>query len=410
MRYQGLRPKVRVLGARELSCLYLDGERDFRRVIISDRLAGYTFVDCDFAAATFGHNISAATFIRCNFTQASLVGELMSCSFTKCDFTKATFRVNLQQVRYDTCVFVATQIGHGVWDSSAFASCDFSHASLVVLQLDDCRFVSCHWQGARILDAIFRNVAAHDSNLREVEFSGTQFRDVTIARCVLDHVHLAGVSFMRTPVGAFCEADGVRITPPLNVDWESMCLSIRSPGLERLLLNAQIPEVVVTYTIDCARALDPAEMFNLMLSTFISYGAPDVVFARRLRDALQANGVRTFLFETDAIPGERLHRVMHDAVHTHDRVILICSEQSLLRPGVRNEIEQTLAREARDGGSSYLLPVAIDDHIYLWKSQPEDLAVQVRDRVVADFRNTVDDRDRFGVALAHLLRALSTKR
>ncbi len=40
-----------------------------------------------------------------------------------------------------------------------------------------------------------------------------------------------------------------------------------------------------------------------MKSVFISYGSPDVGFARRLNSELSKLGINTFFFEVDAIPG-----------------------------------------------------------------------------------------------------------
>ena len=42
---------------------------------------------------------------------------------------------------------------------------------------------------------------------------------------------------------------------------------------------------------------------------------------------------------TNAKPGDKLHRMMHEGVNKYDHVLLICSENSLVRPGVLNEIE-----------------------------------------------------------------------
>jgi hypothetical protein len=143
-------------------------------------------------------------------------------------------------------------------------------------------------------------------------------------------------------------------------------------------------------------------------STFISYGGPDEAFARKLTRALQDRGVTTFFFKDDAAPGERLHRVMSEGVNDHDRVILICSRNSLERPGVQNELEETLSREARDGGATYLLPIRLDDHVLGgWEPDRKNLARTLRDRVIADFSNH-DDLDSFSREMAKLLAVLKT--
>ena len=142
-------------------------------------------------------------------------------------------------------------------------------------------------------------------------------------------------------------------------------------------------------------------------SVFISYGQPDAPFAEHLYKELQATGVKTFFFPAHATPGQKLHRTMRQGVNAHDRVILVCSQASLQRNGVLNEIEETLQREARDGGVSYLIPIRLDDYVFSgWTPPAPDTAQAVRDRVVADFRGAAIDPVRFQTGLQTLLIAL----
>ena len=145
----------------------------------------------------------------------------------------------------------------------------------------------------------------------------------------------------------------------------------------------------------------------MLQSTFISYGGPDTDFAKRINDVLLKNGVVTFFFVKDAIPGQKLHRLMREGVNRHDRVILICSRASLNRSGVLNEIAETLQREARDGGKEYLIPITLDDYVFEeWKPNDPGLAQSIKDRVVADFRETEDDLPKFNSGMLRLIAAL----
>ena len=109
------------------------------------------------------------------------------------------------------------------------------------------------------------------------------------------------------------------------------------------------------------------EKYHVMAkySCFISYGGPDEVFAQTLYDSLTIKGVQAFFFPKHAVPGKRLHTVMREAVNQYDRVILICSKASLDRTGVLNELIETLQREAREGGKDYLIPIRLDDYLFL---------------------------------------------
>ena len=75
--------------------------------------------------------------------------------------------------------------------------------------------------------------------------------------------------------------------------------------------------------------------------------------------------------------------MMHDGVNKHDRVLLVCSKRALTRPGVLNEIERVLEREAKEGGADILIPITLDDFVYGdWAPERKDIADQVRARVI----------------------------
>lgn len=145
-------------------------------------------------------------------------------------------------------------------------------------------------------------------------------------------------------------------------------------------------------------------------SVFISYGGPDQSLAERIESALSSYGAQTFIFSKHAVPGVKLHRLMRNAVSQYDRVLLLCSRSSLNRPGVLNEIEEALQREAREGGSELLIPVALDDYVFdHWAPARPDLAEAVRARVVADFRDGLTNQAAFDAGVAKLLVALQHK-
>ena len=134
---------------------------------------------------------------------------------------------------------------------------------------------------------------------------------------------------------------------------------------------------------------------------------PDERFSIRLNDSLKRAGVNTFFFPDDAPPGVKLHRVMREGINNHDKVLLICSRNSLDRPGVANELEEALQREAREGGISILIPIALDDYVFNeWAPNHPDVAQSLRDRVVADFRGALNDSKKFERLVGRIVAAL----
>ncbi len=170
-----------------------------------------------------------------------------------------------------------------------------------------------------------------------------------------------------------------------------------------------VPWTFVEYMVDCAQAETAGDLRTLMQSTFISYGQPDEAFARRLYESLTSRRITVFYFPETARWGERLSNEIHAQLNSYDRVILLCSEGSLNRPGVRNEIQETFDREARDGGAPYLLPILLDGYLFAsngWERVEPDLTRRVRARIAGDFRKTMTDPREYDRALNRLIDVL----
>src|SRR5262245_32306522 len=147
---------------------------------------------------------------------------------------------------------------------------------------------------------------------------------------------------------------------------------------------------------------------NPYRSAFLSYGGPDKPIANSIYRALRRRGIDCFFFPESAVPGVRLHRTMSQGIADHDRVILVCSQESLDRPGVLNEIEQVLIQEARNGGAELLIPITLDGYVFeQWSPDRPDIADQVRARVIADFRHARPGSRKWRREIARLCEALT---
>ncbi len=129
--------------------------------------------------------------------------------------------------------------------------------------------------------------------------------------------------------------------------------------------------------------IDIVDESTMHKTLFISYGGPDESVVVEINKSIKSKGVKTWFFPDDAQPGAKLHRTMHEGVNNHDHVLLVCSETSLSRPGVLNEIERILEREAKEGGVDILIPVTLDDYVFSdWAPDRKDIADQIRSRVI----------------------------
>lgn len=150
--------------------------------------------------------------------------------------------------------------------------------------------------------------------------------------------------------------------------------------------------------------IDVVDESKMHKTLFISYGGPDEDVVKQINSNIKSKGVTTWFFPDDAQPGHKIHRVMHNGVNSHDQVLLVCSKNSLTRPGVLNEIERVLEREAKEGGSEILIPVTIDDYVYSdWAPERSDIASQVRSRVITKIET---DGKEFDQSIDKIVKAL----
>lgn len=143
---------------------------------------------------------------------------------------------------------------------------------------------------------------------------------------------------------------------------------------------------------------------KLFKTTFISYGGPDEDIASKINKCLKSNGIKTWFFPDDAIPGEKLHRVMSKGIDKFDKTLLICSENSIERYGVLNEIERMLEKEASLGGREIIIPITLDDYIFdKWNPERADIKKQLLSRVICKL-----DSHNINIVIQKILPALKS--
>jgi len=151
-------------------------------------------------------------------------------------------------------------------------------------------------------------------------------------------------------------------------------------------------------------------------SCFISYAHANDVFAKKLHDDLEAHGVSCWMDFYDMGGGQFWRAQIQKAIKNYDKLLLVCSGQSMLSAEVANEIVAAIERE-RENNARKLFPIRIDDFILSkdilliadakldadeW---PEDWVRYVRAFHIPDFRQW-QDLVAYQKALTDLLRDL----
>jgi hypothetical protein len=373
------------LTGEELLAQYEGGRRDFHDLCLDGiRLANVTLERVWFARSSL---------VKADFSGAALP----HVNFGYADLTEARFReASLSAGRLSAATLVRT---------------DFHGARLADASLTLARCIGADMRDAELGNVAFRSTDLTGSDLAGAFVDGATFQDTILRAARFAGATLADTRFFDVDVGPLCDATFLNHRGPSWIDPRTVVESYKHPRLKSFMIDCGVPEIFAEYMIECARAVGDDLLQELMQTTFISYGGPDEAFARRLYDALRAHGVVTFFFPETARVGERIDDEVFNALQRHDRMILVCSRDSLDRPGVLNEVQETLDREARDGGATYLIPVMLDDYLLTdWKEVQPELAERVGRRVAADFSGARGDSARFEGALSRLLAALRKKR
>lgn len=255
---------------------------------------------------------------------------------------------------------------------------DLSHAILVAADLS-----AADLSGAQLVSA----------NLMRADLRGADFTGVELAYTTFADRDLSQVKGLETATHIAPSSIGVDTV-------------YKSQGNipEVFLRKAGVPEDFITYMRSLTA--QPIQFYTC----FISFTEADDAFSERLYNDLQMKGVRCWRWKEDAKWGKTLMRSIDEAVRLYDKLIVICSEQSLNAPAVIREIERALQKEddlARQGKEGAVLsPIRLDDYIFTgWTHHRK---ADVTAKTAGDFRQW-KCHDDYQKAFDRLLRDLKAE-
>ena len=254
------------------------------------------------------------------------------------------------------------------------------------------------------------------ADLTEADLGGADLSGAILSRAKLNATDLSGAKLRRASLGEcdltkcifkytiFADCDlsgavGLETTLHLGPSTIGVDTIIRSQGKipEAFLKGAGVPEIWITY----AKSLieNPIEFY----SCFIAHSGKDQEFCDRLYADLKTKDVRCWYFPEDATWGKSVWGEIDQSIHIYDKLVVVCSENSLTSGPVIREIERALQREDQEK-REVLFPIRIDDYLFDKWDHPRKADVVAK--VVGDFRNW-KDHDSYRKNFDKLLKALN---
>ena len=236
------------------------------------------------------------------------------------------------------------------------------------------------------------------ANMTEANLAGVNFNRSLLKGASMSQAKLTMTQFGNVDLSSVNGLENVVHFGPSNIGIDTL---IRSQGkIPKIFLrNAGVPDSIIEAIPSLVGSID-------YYTCFISHSSKDKRFCNRLYTDLGDNGVQRWYFPEDAIWGEPVWGEIDRGIKLYDKLVVICSENSLQSGPVLREIERALNREDREG-KNILFPVRIDDYLFKhWQHPRKD---DVMSKVVGDFRGWNRSATKYNAALKKLLRALKAK-
>ncbi len=380
----------------ELKGVALRGADLSRTIISGADLSGVDLCGADLSGADLsGVNLSGANLRRSDFSgleqrsNASLEDLLKGLYRFEVDLSGANLSgANLSGANLNGVNLSGLNLNNAHLNES-----NLGGAILCGTQLIGANLIGTNLRGANLNGADMSQANLVNANLTESILYGTNFLEAK----------MWGTIFGLTNLNACKNIETVEVFGKCVIDFHTLWASKNLPKV--FFTKLGVPEYL----------LKTIPEFNnpalLIYPAFLSHSSKDKPFVRKLYDSLAVKGVTTWLDEKNLKPGDNLHDSISEGIKYYDKLILVCSENSLNSWWVEKELEKVYEKERemqKERGKKFrlVIPIRIDNQIFECK---EGILTTVRNSVIGDFTQWQDDMA-FGKAVKELVDALNANR
>ncbi len=327
-------------------------------------------------------------YTKCKFYNCEFDGifgfflSLQDCEFHKCNFRNCRFShfeyigedTSWNNVHFTDCYFSGLRFDEGEMYNIFFDKCSIDYINLGLEATENVWFSNC-----RIGDGFFIGIEntlgeGEDDNDDDNTFPDVIFEESVLDNCVFIKSDFGNSYFQNASLYMCAFIDCVLKAQSFYMDKASKYPNYATMDFQTILKSENIDfdilqEYFHIHTPDIKKIAGGVAEKTEFKTVFISYSFKDKVFAGRINDALQANGVKTFLWEKDAPGGQQLDDIMENNIKQFDRVLFIASENSIKSKACQFELSQARKKQESTWSATAFYVVHIDNFLFKVEKQ-----------------------------------------
>ncbi len=273
---------------------------------------------------------------------------------------------------------------------------NLSYALLGDVLLSGANLSDANLSGSNLRDAILRYANLSDANLSSTDLSGANLSGANLSGTSFNQTQFGRTLFAWVDLSNVKELETATHSGPSSVDINTVTLPHDEHTRKHFLQGVGFTETQIEY-LPSLLTHRPIEYHSL----FISYASQDQAIAKRLHADLRKKDVPCWFAPHDLQPGTLIFKGIDEAIHLHDKLLLILSQHAVTSSWVELEVHSALQKEKKSG-QRVLFPLRLDNTIL---ESETSWARMLQPRHIADFTGWQDEaayQEAFGTLLRHL--------
>jgi hypothetical protein len=327
---------------------------------------------------------------------------------------------DLREAKLSGAILTRTLLLRADLSGADLNGADLRWANLHLADLQEAALERANLSTAYIHEANLQGANLSQANLCQANLSGAKLNEANLCRTLLLHADLGGADLGQADLtSAYCfrtqfvnvnlsDARGlatVKHAGPSTVDIDTLYTSKGQIPTE-FLKGCGVPDGLVNYLPSLLNSAEPIQFYSCLLS----HSREDQEFCDTLYSRMADKKLRVWYAPQDAQGGEYLRSQIGDAIHLHDKLLIVLSESSIGSDWIKRQVRTAIERERRDQ-TRILFPVGLlrAGVIRGLRWYDEELGINLAEEIckydIPDFRRW-KDHDVFETEFGKLLEAL----